>query len=221
MQWCCSLSAPLRSSSSQSQGQDLRHVAHVAWKSFLQQMFLTNYLASTVPEIPLFLWCLPLGLWSPLFHIFVLVLTNLGHSSPSVKELSEPTSKTQRRAHTFSCHFQVQTSPLSCCGSLTGEKLYKVQQSVPFKCVLRKTDVACWPWWSHVVIYGNRPLRIFLEKLHESWFKPNLYLQVWLIPVWWTLSKLFHVCKDAFQKNEKRLADQRVLCLFCIVRQFH
>lgn len=123
---------------------DLRFVAHAVRGNFLQQIFLTNDLTSTLTAwIPLFLCCLPLGPWSSLFHILVLVLPNLGHSFPSVKALSEPTRKIQRSTHTFSCHFQVQTSPLSCCGSSTGEELYKVQQSVPFKCVLHKTDVAC------------------------------------------------------------------------------
>lgn len=57
---------------------DLRFVAHAVRGNFLQQMFLTNYLASTLTAIPLFLCYLPLGPWSSPFHILVSVLPNLG-----------------------------------------------------------------------------------------------------------------------------------------------
>lgn len=138
--------------------------------------------ASTVPAIPLFLCCLPLGPWSSLFHILVLVLANLGHSSPSVKELLVPASETRRWTHTFSCHFQVQTSPLSCCGSSTGEELYKVQQSVPFKCFAQnRCDVLVWPWWSHAVIYGNRPLQISWKKTTQVFSVKTLFGPIGII----------------------------------------
>lgn len=135
--------------------------------------------AITVSAVPLFLCCLPLGPWSSLFHILVLVLTNLGHSSPSVKELFGPTSETRRWTHTFSCHFQVQTSPLSCCEGSTGEELYKVQQSVPFKCALHKTHVACrFGLDESMQLFMETDLwRSFERKLHKCFrLKPNLHL---------------------------------------------
>lgn len=41
-----------------------------------------------------------------------------------------------------------------------------MQQSVPFKCILHKTDVACCSGLDEafVVISGNRPLKIFVKK---------------------------------------------------------
>lgn len=131
--------------------------------------------ASTVPAIPLFLCFLPLGPWSSLFHILVLVLTNLGHSSPSVKELSEPASEKRRWTHTFSCHFQVQTSSLSCCGSSTGEQLYKCNSLF---CLSAFCTKHMWHLDEVMPIFmENKLWRSFQRKLHKCfWPKPNLHL---------------------------------------------
>lgn len=96
---------------------------------------------STDPRIPQFLCCLPVGAWSSLFHILGLVSTYLGHSSPSAKGTEETLRLSyQQHTHTYSCHFQVQTPPLSCCLSSMGKVLQKVQ---PATAVMFTVSVLC------------------------------------------------------------------------------
>lgn len=147
----------------------LRCVAHAVRRTSSNRCSCTNDLSehrSRDSSVPLLSSAGALVI--PVSHPSLGPFANPGRSSPSVEELSAPAGETRRWTRTFSCHFQVQTSPLSCCGSSTGEELCKVQQSVPFKRVLQRTDVTCW--------FGlDEAMRLFMET--DLWRSPERKLR--------------------------------------------
>lgn len=87
-----------------------------------------------------------------------------------------------------------------------------------------KTDVACWvwPWWSHTVIYGNRPLKIFWKETTQV-----LSVKAWFAPVG-TINSSVMKCafiaqcvQSCFSREFTEWHTKESFCLFSNVRQFH